>query len=326
MTSEKILVYLKNISANLGINDVSKAKISKIGKGDYNINYHIQIGNRNLLLRLNIESQSGLANQIVYEYKTLQFLEQYGIAPSPIYLDDSKKHFPYGLLIEEFISGNELIFSIDSIKRTAKTIAKLHNAPIKNQDFMKWEDPLREQYNQAKDDLEKYKKRKVRNEELISLGSDFLTKFEKNLSNFKKDYIPRSLTHTDLNPANIIDNGREVYLLDWEKARIDDPSYDVAIFFSKLLNLWASPRVLTAEEKKAFLDVYINETNDKTIEERIQNRLILYTLHGVFWAAQRLSDVEESVIDKNLGDQNYERYKKFADLEELKKLIEIAPH
>lgn len=317
----KVSEYIKNNAKSLGINDLSTVKISKIGQGDYNINYRIQDGNRNLLLRLNIESQSGLVNQIAYEYKTLRFLKPYGIAPTPIYLDDSKNYFTYGLLVEEFIPGNELVFSIDSIKRTAKTIAKLHSIPIKGQDFMRWNNPLKEQYDQAKDDLEKYKKRKVKNKELISLGSNFLSKLEKNLSNFEKEYVPRSLTHTDLNAANIIDNGQEAYLLDWEKARIDDPSYDVAIFFSKLLNLWASPRVLTTDEKRAFLDVYIQETNDETIEKRIKNRLILYTLHGVFWAAQRLSDVEEGVIDKNLGEQNYERYKKFADLEELKILL-----
>lgn len=319
----KIPKYLVEQTNNiLGIEKASDMDVQKIGGGDYNLNYSVSLKDgRNFLMRLNVEPQSGLENQIEYEYKTLQFLSPLGITPRPYYLDNSKKYFPYGLLIEEFLQGKALQFAIDSLKRTAHTLAKLHTIQVSEGGFMRWDNPLREQFNATANSLNKYEQRKTVDKEIVSLGKKVIAKAEMELSKHEKDFSPKSLIHSDLVPSNFIDTGSKVYLFDWEKARLDDPSYDIAVLFSRLANLWDSPRVLTQEEKEAFLKTYIDETGDHSIEERMLKRLALFTLIGTLWAAGRICDVEEGVISKELGAQNYERYKKIIDFGELKKFI-----
>lgn len=312
--------YIEQLAPGiLPVKDFSNIVIKKIGGGDYNLNSKIGIGNRHFLMRLNVESQSGLKNQIEYEYKTLQFLRPYKITPIPYFLDNTKKFFPYGLLIEEYIKGEKLIFSIESIKRVARTLAKLHSIPLSSDSdfFMHWENPLRQQFDSASDSLTKYRKRKTANKKLVLAGDRLLKKIETTLSSLESNFKPKSIVHTDLVPSNFIDMGNKAYLIDWEKARIDDPSYDIAVFCSKISNLWDSPAVLTADEKKTFIESYISETGDSTIEDRMSQRLTLFNLHAVLWAAGRISDVEEGVISGELGKHNYARYKKLINLEEL---------
>jgi len=320
---EKIREYLKGLPlGTLNLSGSGQLVVVRVGGGDYNLNFKISAGDTNFLLRLNVESQSGLENQIEYEYKTLQFLSSHNIAPHPLYLDNSKKLFEQGLLIEEFIKGKTLVFSVEVMKRTARTLAKLHTIPIAQASFfMKWSNPLRQQFEAVNESMRKYRQRKTANHEIIQIGDAFLKSMREKLASLESFFSPKSIIHTDLVPSNFVDDDEDVFLLDWEKARIDDPSYDIAVFFSRLANLWDSPRVLTDEEKTVFLSEYVSITKDETIQDRTEKRLALSTLHGILWAAGRISDVEEGVISEQLGSQNYERYKKIIDIQDLQKFL-----
>lgn len=320
----KLPAYLASETGNvLGVGSSREIRVFKIGGGDYNLNYRATFPDgRNFLVRLNVEPQSGLQNQIEYEYRTLQFLAPLVITPKPIFLDASKKHFPYGLLIEEFIEGQPLLFSVEALRRAAHTLATLHTAPVPPaENFMCWGNPLREQLTGTVNALRLYEKRETANQEIVALGAKIIAKAEGELALHESEFVPRSLTHTDTVPSNFLDTGSRVYLVDWEKARLDDPSYDITVLFAPLSNLWDSPRVLTTEEKETFLKTYSEETGDRTIYDRVLKRLPLFTLRGTLWAAGRVCDVEEGSISEELGAQNYERYKKIIDLDELKKFI-----
>lgn len=318
-----ILPYLQGrVEKALNVQNVANVQITKIGGGDYNLNYHLAFSDgRHFLMRLNVEPQSGLNNQIEYEYKTLEFLVPHHIAPRPYFLDSSKEHFSYDLLIEEYIPGPTLSFSKDALKRTAETLATLHTISLPTKGFIRRNNPLREQYETTRNSLSLYEVRTTANRELIAFGKQILNKAEIDLGKNEQDFTPRSLVHTDLVPSNFIDTGSRVYLLDWEKGRIDDPSYDLAVFLSPLANLWDSPRVLTEEEKSTFLETYMAETGDSAIQDRVQKRTGLFTLAGTLWAAGRICDVVEGVMNKNLGTGNMERYKRIIDFGELKKYI-----
>jgi len=320
----KIKEYIRNLSPNiLPVKNFSDITTEKIRGGDYNLNFRVTLDNHNFLMRFNIEPQSGLENQIEYEYKTLEFLAPYKIAPVPYHLNNTQKFFPYGLLIEQYINGSKLVFSIDTVKRAAKTLAKLHTIPLNNKEFlMRWGNPLRQQFDITCNSLAQYKTRKAANKKLTLLGEKIIKAMEAKLPRIEKNFKPKSFIHTDVVPSNFVDTGSKIYLIDWEKGRIDDPSYDLAMFFFRLANLWDSPRVLTKNEKKAFMEVYITETGDTSIQKRINDRLILITLQSILWAAGRIADVKEGTIDKMLGRQNYERYKKAFQLDELEKIAD----
>ena len=69
--------------------EISKAKnsfqiqISRLGQGEYNINFLIVGPGRKYLLRLNTGSQQGLSNQTRYEYETLKLARPPDYPPNP---------------------------------------------------------------------------------------------------------------------------------------------------------------------------------------------------------------------------------------------------
>jgi thiamine kinase-like enzyme len=322
--AEQIIPYIAaNAGSALGIADFSGATIKQLHGGDYNYNYHVHVAGRDVVVRLCIEPQSGSEAQIEHEYATLEFLAAHGVTPKPYFLDNSRKHFPYGLLIEDFIPGGHVQFSVPAVRRVASAMATLHTINIDSAPLERRNNPLQEQLDSVIAYLGSYKQRQKPNHELLSVSDKIIQRVKKDIPKLAGLYAPRSIIHTDPNPANIIDTGERAYFIDWEQGRIDDPSYDVAAFFSDALNLWASPRVLTAEEKQSFITTYTEKTGDTTIKDRIPARLMLYTVTAVIWGAMRMADVDEGKIDPNLGAQNYARYQKLASADELKKMLTL---
>lgn len=321
---DRIVPYLnENAAGTLGVASFDGASAEKLTGGDYNFNYHVSHDRKDFLVRVNIEPQSGLDTQIEYEYATLELLAPHGVTPKPLFLDNSREHLPYGLLIEEFIVGEHLVFSVDALKRVAVAMAILHSVPIEGAPLRTREDPLNDQFEAIAADLERYKQRTAPNPDVLNTAQRILGTIQKDLPNLASQYKPRSVVHTDPNPANVIDNGEKVYLIDWEQGRVDDPSYDVGALFTPQLNRWAAPRDLTDEEKRAFLDTYVEHTGDETIEERSKLRTTLHAVNCAVWAAHRITDVDEGKIDANLGKQNYERYKAMADPAELDRVASL---
>jgi len=320
---QRVLPYLQtNAREALGVSDFTGADIEKLEGGDYNYNYRVRQDECDVVVRLNIESQSGSADHIVDEYRALEFVAPHDIAPKPLFLDNTREHFPYGLLIEEYISGGHIRFSTPAVQRAAVAMSKLHTMPIENAPLQRRENPLRGQYASGMAALEQYEQRQSPDMDLLRLCRSIMAKMVKDIPKLEGMYAPSSVIHADLNPANIIDNGKSVYFIDWERSRIDDPSQDVAAFFCDAQNLWASPRALTDAEKQAFLETYTEKTGDTTMPDRIPPRLLLFTLGTVLWGADRIADVDEGTIDPHLGDQNYSRYQKLADPRVLEKALE----
>lgn len=64
------------------------------------------------------------------------------------------------------------------------------------------------------------------------------------------------LLHADPVPANMIDQGGELKLIDWQCPAIGDPCEDIAIFLSPAMQITYGARALTAAERADFLDGY----------------------------------------------------------------------
>jgi len=122
-------------------------------------------------------------------------------------------------------------------------------------------------------------------------------------------------------PSNLIDNGTDIFIVDWEKARIDDASYDLAVFFSNSAAIWDSKELIGKAERYQFLVKYIELTGDKTIQDRLEIIEPFLNAYFILWAANRICDVEEGKIDPLLGKRNLARYKKLSNLKLIEKYL-----
>lgn len=129
---KKIVHYLKQMPPRMiGLESLNLIEILDMTPGAYNLNYHVRVNEKKFIFRINIEQQSGLSNQIEVEFMVLKFLESQSIAPKVLHFDDSKKHFDFDILIEEYLEGPHLSLGQD-VSEVADLLAKLHSLkPVK---------------------------------------------------------------------------------------------------------------------------------------------------------------------------------------------------
>ena len=207
---KQVIPYLRaNAKEALGVTDFTGAVIQKLEGGDYNYNYHVQQARCDVVVRLNIEPQSGSDNQIVHEYKTLEFLASHDVAPKPLFVDNARKHFPYGLLIEEYVPGGHVQFSVAAVRRVAEAMATLHTIPIAGAPLERRDNPLRDQFDSVVAYLREYEHRQNPNSDIIRLGQLIISQLKKKLPELEVLYSRRSVVHTDPNPAKTNDTSIE---------------------------------------------------------------------------------------------------------------------
>ena len=81
------------------------------------------------VFRVNIGTQIQRDDQILYEYRALRLLENTGVTPRPFYVDDSREHLDYGVLLMEYLPGGKLDYRRD-LEAAARLFARVHSAPV----------------------------------------------------------------------------------------------------------------------------------------------------------------------------------------------------
>ena len=90
-----------------------KFKVTPLAQGEYNLNYLITADTTRLVFRVNIGTQIARDDQIVYEYKALDLLQQSRVTPRPHYVDDTRFFFDRGILIMDYLPGDALDYNQD---------------------------------------------------------------------------------------------------------------------------------------------------------------------------------------------------------------------
>jgi len=295
---------------------------------NYNINVIFKIDDEKYLLRINIQQQSGLQNQIEYEYKIHKYLNRFGITPKVFLIDTSKEWLPYDFMLEEFINGIHIDYDEpESIRAAAKILSKLHKAPLPKPNFLiTWEDPLLNLLEELIKMYEDYRNRRIKNFRLIEYGGILLNKLQKITPKYKDLFKPNSIVHTDVVNDNFLISNEGIKIIDWEKPRIEDESYDLCVFLGKPSQCWGSPKLMTEEEKKLFVEIYCNygSFNRETIIKKIEIREPFVSFRWILWAAHRKADVDENIIPEEIAEfhiKNYHRYEKTAALDNVVELI-----
>ena len=325
---ENITRYLKDLPPDLlGLRDIGSIEVLQMTPGSYNLNYHVRVDHKDFIFRINIEQQSGLTNQIEYEFSVLKFLESHRIAPKAYHFDDSRKHFDYDILIEEYLEGPVLTLQKEFLPEVAELLTRLHALDPAGKPFVTWKDPLAGTYELIRGDLSGYETTIGPDQKTISLAKRVLATSEALLNKQRHLFQADSLTHTDLCCENFVKTAVGLKLIDWEKPRVDDGTYDICCFLSEPAELYNSQTVLNAEERKYFIDAYagLSGKNPDHLMEKINMREPLISLHWVLWAATMLSNLRDCRTSPELVKAHEEkivRYERVANPENIERLIE----
>lgn len=324
----KIKQYLRDLPPGvLGVQNTKMVEILGMVSGTYNLNYRVRINGKQFIFRINIEQQSELPNQIEYEFRSLRFFEAHRIAPKVYHFDNTRVNFDFGILIEAFLEGPHLSLETEDILDAAELLAVVHSLEPGDQPWITWRDPLVDTYKQAQRGLLVYESRRTYDKKVSNLAKNLLAKTKALVDEHRHLYYPDSVNHTDVVRDNFIKTSQGLRLIDWEKPRIDDHTYDIAFFLSEPAQLWCSQDMLTQANRKIFLETYARSSGQKAdlLFEKVKIQEPLISLHWILWGATRLCDIREHRVANELLQAHEERrfrYERIACPGNIEKLLE----
>ena len=115
---------------------------------------------------------------------------------------------------------------------------------------------------------------------------------------FKEHSFSPVFCHNDTVPENMIDDGEQIVLIDWEYAGIGDPFFD--------LGMLARYHQLDEEQERALLDTYFGAHNKGTLA-RLRLMCIMSDLRDWSWA---LVQQENSSVDFDYVQYGEERFQR----------------
>ncbi len=323
--------YLRDLPPEiLGVQNTESVEILEMTPGAYNLNYHVRVNDRKFIFRVNIEQQSGLPNQIEYEFEALKFLEGHRIAPKVYHLDNTKERFDFGILIEECLEGPYLGLESEEVPEVAELLVRLHSLVPGDLPLMVWRDPWADTYEQARRDLIEYEAKGTPEKEVIGLARELLARTEPLIEKHRHLFCPDGMNHTDVVRDNIVKTSEGMRLIDWEKPRMDDCTYDLACFLCRPAQLWCthlSPKVMTRADRGNFLKAYacLSGENADLLLEKVRIREPLIALHWILWGATKLCDIRDRRTAPELVQVHEEkrvRYERIAAPGNIERLLE----
>jgi thiamine kinase-like enzyme len=324
---KKIGDYLKQMTPQvLGVESIDSIEILGMTPGAYNLNYHVRVNEKKLIFRINIEQQSGLSNQIEVEFAVLKFLEGRRLAPRGVHFDDSKTYFDFDILIEEYLEGPHLSLGQD-VSAVASLLAKLHCLKPVNLPCVTWENPLPDTYALVRSDLAKYEARQTASNKMITLTKKILEKARTAANDYGHLFQADCLNHTDVACDNFINTAKGLRMIDWEKPRIDDFSYDIGCFLSEGAQLWCTEHILPAADRERFLQAYAQKSGIdlEYVHKKNEIREPLISLHWILWGATKLCDLKDRRTIPQLvaaHEEKIQRYERLAKPENIQKILD----
>ena len=269
-------------------------EVSPLAQGEYNLNYLLSAGDLRLVLRVNIGTQIGREDQIVYEFQALKLLEHSGVTPRPYFVDDSHRLFDRGLLIMDFLPGGPLDYRRDA-GAAAELLARVHQTevPEAGNHLITETAPLSLIYKECAGLLQAYFDSHLADPAIRDYLRDLIRWADVARAAeayYQSDPWP-CIINTEVNSGNFIVNRSEgtIHLVDWEMPRWGDPSQDLAHFCAPLTTLWKTSYRMNAAERGRFLDAYRRSIRDRhlkaTLMDRIRLREPFVYLRGISWSA-----------------------------------------
>ncbi|MBU5226592.1 phosphotransferase [Clostridium senegalense] len=317
----KNYLNINNLYSNFGLDKNFKVKF--LAQGEYNINYILYDKTLKLVFRINTDSQLRLNNQIEYEFNALKLLEGSNVTPKPIYVDGSRKNFPFGILIMEFLKGKPLNYSTDLIK-ASNIFSKIHTLKVpKNHGLIIENNILQDRIKEGNWLLESFFKSDIPDMKIKNFFEKYINWCEDNL-HLEKYFIENpilSINNTEVNSHNFI-IGDENYLIDWEKPVLSHPCQDLTQFLADTTTLWRSNYIISDINKDDFLKEYCNKSGFKykNIKESINIYNPYLYLRALSWCAMAFVKYQsEDKLIKN--EEIFLKIKSYLDIDFISKLL-----
>ncbi len=268
--------------------------VAPLAGGEYNLNYLLQSPARQLVFRVNMASQIHRDDQILYEFKTLQLLQDSGVTPVPFFVDDSRSLIDRGISIMEYLPGCPLDYHLD-LAGAAKTLSIIHQLKIaeEHNHLIVEKRPLSLIFDECVGLLETYFNSDLANDALRSFLLE--VKAWAAIARAKEQYFLDDpwfcIVNTEVNSANFIVNRarQSTHLIDWEMPRWGDPSTDLCHFCSPLTTLWKTGFRFSPESLDFFIRQYKQNIHSAklrdTLEERMHHKFPFVLLRGISWSA-----------------------------------------
>jgi aminoglycoside phosphotransferase (APT) family kinase protein len=279
--------------------DENPRQVRPLAQGEYNMNYLVSQGARHWVFRVNIGTQIDRDDQIRYEFRALQLLEETGVTPRPYYVDDAPgltdaAGNTYGVLLMEYLPGEMLDYRRD-LEAAARLFARVHTCPIAEEEnhLIREARPLSMTFEECSRLLPIYLESDLADPALRDYLREVLAWADEARHNeryFLEDSWP-CIINTEVNSGNFIANRRQgtLHLVDWEKPLWGDPSQDLSHFCVPTTTLWKTDYRMSPADKTRFLRAYQDAIDDvhlrETIEARVRLRDPFNCLRGISWSA-----------------------------------------
>ena len=325
---QQIVEYLGKLPPKiLGIERSAPVEILAMTPGAYNLNYHVVVNGKRFIFRVNIQQQSGLTDQIDYEFRVMKFLEPYQITARVFHCDNTKSHFEFDVLIEEYLEGPWISLTEREVPFIAALLVRLHSLDSSMLNLITWNDPLLDTIRLVEMDLQEYRSKKSAEARVIALTEHFLKIMNPRVIEKQSMFAPDGLNHTDVAIDNFVNTTQGLKLIDWEKPRFDDCSYDVCCFLAEPAQLWCTPNTLSQKGRDIFLKEYIRLAgkDEGMFLEKVQVREPLVAVHWIFWGLNRMCDLKDQTTASALQqvhEERVSRWERIADPRLIEKLIE----
>ena len=325
---KRVIEYLVNLPPEiLGVTCCTPVQILAMTPGAYNLNYHVVVDGKKFIFRVNIQQQSGLTQQIDYEFQVMKFLEAHQITARVFHCDNTKSHFDFDILIEECLDGSWLSFQEADILAAAGLLARLHALDTRSLKLITWQDPLLDTVKLVELDLSEYRTKRSVDPKVIALTDQFFKIMNPRIKAARGLFVPDGLNHTDVAIDNFVKTANGLRLIDWEKPRFDDCSYDICCFLAEPAQLWCTTDRLTPINREKFIQEYVKLSGKEKglLLEKVAVREPLVALHWIYWGLNRLCDLKDQTTASALQQVHSERisrWERIADPRLIERLID----
>lgn len=251
-------------------------------QGEYNANFLFDQDRK--ILRIALDSQMHLPDQIVYEYQALKGLASSGVVPK-VY--ECQAHTPLlgkGYLIEEYLPGRPLSYQTD-LMIAGELLAKIHNVDPKNLPHLIVADqPFQVMYDEFQAMFSHYLNWSFKDLEVANKIESMLQDLDQ--YDRQQELENPCVINTELNAHNFLINpGAKSYVIDWEKPLLGEKEQDLAHFLAPTTTLWKTDDLLEKEQVQTFVDHYNRHSHTPVDWKKLIQYLHFTCLRGITWCS-----------------------------------------
>ena len=242
--------------------DLNNPAIHKISGGLTNANYKVTIGNTTYFMRLSCGQNDILQSSLEREWLCTSSISSANIAPKPLLYVPGE-----GVIISEFIErqqGDVDLNDKETLQRFITIVKKLHQLDVKfPSQFCPFES------------IQLY------TDNAIAAGADIPSDLAQTVLPWVKQ-LKQTLVlspikvpcHLDLHHGNLLNDGENLWILDWEYAAMGDPLFDIAVT--------SAAENFSDEQMQYLLEIYLDRTPS---QEEFQYLYKMRILADARWAS-----------------------------------------